>query len=32
VAWPGQVPPKDWSPHAAAILAAERACQALLDA
>lgn len=32
VPWPGKVPPKDWSAHAATILAAERAFAALLAA
>jgi hypothetical protein len=32
VPWPELDPPKDWSAHAAALLAAERAFQTLLDA
>jgi hypothetical protein len=32
VPWPGYEPPKDWSVHAAALLAVERALQSLLDA
>jgi hypothetical protein len=30
VPWPDHQPPKDWSAHAAALLAVERACQTLL--